>query len=490
MLSNTNTMTKADILIIGNGALGLFLAEELKMRHGAKDITVVGPSSRETGASQAAGAMLGCFGEVTSDTLRTPEGRARFEMGVEAHKLWDETIERLQLFSPNDRALKVSEDTYIILNSIGHTLDSDNFDSMIKALNEYQEPWSDVDANDIVGYNPRPDCRSFRAIHLPEEGAVDARGVLAALENQMLNLGVTTVDTTVRKILTHSGRVTGVELFDGSTIEADQVVIAAGAHSEILLKTVSDDLNIIPTFPGLGLGMLAKRSRGPAFESVVRTPNRGFACGLHVVPSGDGREYLGSTNRVIHKTENVAWLEDLRYLSMYSMQQLDEEIAHHQIEQWLRGCRPITFDGFPLIGWVPVSGLYLMTGTYRDGFHTAPLIARHVANELEGKEGLLDPMFVPMREPIVTRTIEFSIEEYAQNSLATWYETKSDSCEMPTRVLEEIYRDKATKIYDKLGIDYAIGPDVLWYAFDDEIGTDHIIGFLKASLQKTITAAQ
>jgi len=48
--------TKADVVIIGNGALGMFLADELIERQ-VGSVVVVGPSHRDTGASQAAGAM-------------------------------------------------------------------------------------------------------------------------------------------------------------------------------------------------------------------------------------------------------------------------------------------------------------------------------------------------------------------------------------------------------------------------------------------------
>jgi len=472
-------LTQIDILIIGNGALGLFIADELTRRQTGKTVAVVGPSSREGAASQAAGAMLGCFGEVTTETLRSESGRARFEIGVAAHDYWGSTIDRLDKLLPDDRSLKVADDAYVILNSVGGELDSDNFAAIVAALKIYQKPWADIDASDIKGFNPRTDCRAFRAIHLPMEGAVNARGVLAALETSLSGAGVPIIDQVVTRISTSNGKVTGVKLCEGNSIEADIVVIAAGACSERLIHDVSNELKILPTFPGLGLGMIAKRSKGNAFRSVVRTPNRGFACGLHIVPQGDEREYIGSTNRIVHQVMNVAWLEDVRYLAKYAMQQLDEEIAHHQIETLLRGNRPITLDGFPLVGWLPIVGLYLMTGTYRDGLHSAPLLATHVTNELLGEPGIIDPMFNPTRDPISTRTIQQSIEEYAQHSVATWYETGADSSQMPTKDLFNYYRDNATKLYDQLGIDYALGPDVLWYAAGDIIGLEHIRGFLR-----------
>jgi glycine oxidase len=478
-MSNESKILKsqADFVIIGNGALALFLALELAERNengSSRKIVLIGPRDRVAGASQAAGAMLGCFGEVTTDTLRTESGRKRFEIGVAAHKLWDRKLTQIAAECDAKTSLKVSDDTYIVLNSVGHVLDTLNFNSIINAVREYQQPWSEVDPETIPGYHPRPDCRAFRCIRLHDEGAVNARSVLASLERVLEARGVTLIDDVVHLIRSEHGRAIGVTCGSGHLIDAANIVVAAGAQSERLVRTASRDFKIMPTFPGLGLGMLAKRSKGEAFKSVVRTSNRGFGCGLHVVPQGDGREYLGSTNRVVHEVMNVSWLEDLRYLSKYSMQQLDENIAHHQVENWLRGNRPITYDGFPLIGWLPMSGLYLMTGTFRDGFHASPLLAIHVANELEGKPGVIDPIVKPDRSPVITRTVEESIDEYSMHSIATWYEVGSDSCEMPTQVLEAFYKEKARKIYDRIGIDYGIGPDVLWYAHGDVSGMDHI----------------
>jgi hypothetical protein len=98
-------------------------------------------------------------------------------------------------------------------------------------------------------------------------------------------------------------------------------------------------------------------------------------------------------------------------------------------------------------------------------------------------------LFNPMRQPISTRTHNQSVEDYVNNSIATWYETKSDSCEMPTRVLEGIYRDKALRVYDKLKVDFAFGPDVLWYAHDHKRGVDNIVSHFKKRHSRAASAA-
>ena len=483
----------ADIVIVGNGALGMFLADELIERE-AGTIAVVGPSARTAGASQAAGAMLGCFGEVTTESLRTDASRTRFELGVAAHDTWPDVLRRLEADSPTGRPLQVATESHVILNSVGSDLDDVNFAAMIDALNHYEKPWSEIDPKEIPAYRPRLESRALRAVHLPTEGAVDARGVLAALDARVRAAGpiAVAVDETARRLISSNNVVTGVQLDDGHIIEAGKVVVAAGAHSESLVQTAFDDhLDMVPTIPGLGFAMIAKRTGGEPFTSVVRTPNRGFACGLHVVPAGDGREYYGATNRLVDHVSGVTWMADVRFLAQYSMQQLDEQIASHEVERWLSGNRPVTLDGFPLIGWLPAAGLYLMTGTYRDGFHCAPLLAEHVANELQGKPGIIDPMFTPTREPIVTRTIEWSIDEYVNHNLAAWFETGAQAApQMTTAQISDYYRNMAVQLYGTLGVDYALGPDILWYSQGSLLGARRIARYLRRHKGLAQAAAQ
>lgn len=468
---------KVDILVIGNGALGLFLVDELARRNTNKKIALVGPQERDGCASRAAGAMLPVFSELSTDTLRTEIGRVKFELAIEAHNLWDERLQSLQKEVSCDEKLKVCDDSFVFLNSKGSELDTDNFNAMIKALEEYSASWEDIDPKRIPGFRPQPDCRAFKAIKLPNEGGINIRSVLNALEIVAQRSGVTIIDKTVRRLRTSSGSISGAELQGGSIIDAETIVVAAGARSEALVLTASDDLDILPTFPGLGLGMVAKRTSGDAFQSVVRTPNRAFGCGLHIVPNGDNREYIGATNSASPRTNTGVRLLDLHYITKYAMHQLDESIAFHQVEQFLRGFRPISLDGFPMIGKLPIEGLFVMTGTFRDGVHSSPLLAICMANEILGEGEKYNQAFLPTRKPIVSRSIEDSIEECVIHSLANWYEYGENAALFSTRELEEYYRGKISRMYDDLGVDYALPPEVLWYAVDDPL--NRIQNYLK-----------
>ena len=62
------------------------------------------------------------------------------------------------------------------------------------------------------------------------------------------------------------------------------------------------------------------------------------------------------------------------------------------------GLRPIPADGIPLVGKTAFPGLFVATGTYRNGMLMAPLVAQVVTAELLGKQPPTENVFSPMIE--------------------------------------------------------------------------------------------
>ncbi|MEK8173453.1 FAD-dependent oxidoreductase [Streptomyces sp. M19] len=198
-----------------------------------------------------------------------------------------------------------------------------------------------------------------------------------------------------------------------------------GQRQRELLRGVLPPGAVPPVLHGTGLALLTRRARPGGARHVVRTPNRAAACGLHVVPlAGADRQYVGATNVVTPQPAHGPEAGMAEPLLRAAREQIDQRIAASQVERWLSGTRPVPLDTFPLIGATSVAGLVLATGTYRDGFHCSPVIARRVA------ETVLEPAsadadfawFRPERLPIETMTVAESVEEAVAHGLDAAYE--------------------------------------------------------------------
>jgi hypothetical protein len=259
------------------------------------------------------------------------------------------------------------------------------------------------------------------------------------------------------------GQTAGVRLDDGDEIAAGVVIIAAGARSVALLRTAVGPRETVPMLAGVGQAFVARRMESAGFETVVRTPNRGGACGLHGVPLGGGREYVGATNILFPDSQSHGRVGGIRALCDTAMQQLDEAIATHQILEWRIGNRPVTLDGFPLIGWTSVQGLYVLSGTYRDGLQAAPALADHATNQIiDGGSGAFDNPFSPGRSLIQAGSVEDAIREYAVHMTALWFESGARAPrEVYASALTTQFTQEATRIYERSKIQVALPAEVL-----------------------------
>ncbi|MEV4625126.1 FAD-dependent oxidoreductase [Micromonospora sp. NPDC049523] len=476
----------ADVVVVGNGVVGLSIAYELARRAGHLRIVVCGPRHRSGAASAAAGAMLNTFGEITKYTLLSAAGEAKFQLCRDALDRWPAWIDELKLASGDvDMDRSLSHGTTVVYNAVSGTLDDQNFAALQAALTKYDEPYEEIDPRDVPSMRPVPRARPLRALHIPREGAIDARSVLSALESATAALGVRAEDREVTKVLTEGGRTTGVRLADGGTIAAGTVLVAAGSFSGKLLDVLP--LGAVPLMlAGKGIAALTRRTTDGGFTGVVRTPTRSGACGLHVLPLGDGLEYVGATNALYDEPQTQADLGQSSFLLQCVYEQLDLRIYKSDIERWLVGNRPATVDGYPLIGRTSIEGLLFATGTYRDGFHCSPMIARLVADDLLGEGSLAEslPLFKPERAPIQTLSPDDAAEEFALQAVSGGFE---DNMSLPpgygdTSILDNHYRQFARRYYEHLDTPVGLGMDVLLtVVFDPDPAQNRITRYLNAA---------
>jgi glycine/D-amino acid oxidase-like deaminating enzyme len=452
----------SDVVVVGNGLIGQAIVYELCHRDPTVNVTLVGPSSRTGGASAAAGAMLGCFGEVSKLSLASEPGRAKFALAREARKRWPAIIERLNAERTETPPITTVEGTYVILNGRSGSLDSDNFRALERALIAHGEPFERVD--DIPGLDPVPDSRPLAAVHMPNEPAVDARTVLARIEASNRQLGAKVVYTTVERLVASSDRVTGVELRDGRDLPCGHVIVSAGAFTSPLLESVLAKHTVQPVLAGSGFAFIAERVLGQGFTSVVRTVNRAGSCGLHVIPLGSGMEYYGASNIIFSEPEFRPHLGLWHFVTQCAMEQLDQMSCYSRVEKTLFGNRPVPLDTFPLLGPTTIEGLQVVTGSYRDGFHCAPLLAEMAVQTMLDGASAFPPIFEPMRAPLSTLSVSESIEEFADQMTDSAFENSTSlSRFIHHSDLTEMYRAKAKHMYKRMEIDRGLDSDIVNY---------------------------
>ncbi len=436
----TSCLKIYDTLIIGNGALGLALGFRLSQR--GQEVSIIGPSLRNYSASQAAGAMNGCFGEVTRDLLSNPYGRLKLEMDIAATDVWEDWCEEIATAAGrNKTALRRKDGTTIILNGGGtDAVDTENFLAIRKALNEYGRSYQLLEGHEVPWVRAEGSNRPFQGIHIPDEHSINTPAYLTTLEKAFTNSGGTTIDGMVNSLIAPSASNPGsVKLSDGTCITAYNIVLAAGAMSHELLSSALPDvaLYVPPVVSGYGVSLLLSKEGVPPPPSVIRTPNRAFACGLHAVPRSDGI-YIGATNKLMEKPQSVAGVPDLHALLERAMRQLHASFGGSCVLAVNVGNRPVPVDGFPLIGVIPDSRLWMLTGTYRDGFHQSPFLADKIAQAII--DDVQDPLFArfaPVRAPIQIASRTDLITTAVEHALAVGYEAEwRVSVRWPTRIAD------------------------------------------------------
>lgn len=466
-----NSSKTTDILIIGNGILGISTAYALILEDPTLKISVVGPSLRQGAGSLAAGAMLNCFAEVSKFTFNSKAGISKFNIAREASQRWTSWLETINAGLPPSEKVIVTPGTFILLNSRSGNRESHNFSAIQEALKKYQESYEEVDPLEIPGICPADDSRPLRALYLPNEGSLNPANLLAALEKASLKKGrINFVDSLANNILIDTGRVIGVKTSLGQVLSAATVILTAGAYSQRLIEQIPSLVNRIPKIlAGPGCSLILK-SEEHQFKNVVRSPNRSGSCGIHMLPYKNNSDllYMGSSNNIrLYPTSNPKG-RDVYYLLERAMEQFNQNLHKAEILEWRLGNRPVPFDTFPLIGSTSITGLWLLTGTYRDGIHSSPLLASSMARAILQQTPLFNNVFQPERFPVEVMTKEESIAEFTDQYLSVGYEhsMKLPKLSWDLGMREMIYK-RTEALYEALDIDIGLSPDIL-FMFDQQ----------------------
>jgi len=170
-----------------------------------------------------------------------------------------------------------------------------------------------------------------------------------------------------------------VKLADGRVLEADQVVVCAGAWSALLLAPIQS----LPIAPVRGQMQLYKLSPGQLPCMIQR--------GAHyLIPRLDGHVLCGSTLEHVgfdkSTTEQAA--QTLRQAALSIWPALAQAPL---IKQW-SGLRPGSANGIPFIGALSKQPrVWINAGQFRNGLVLAPASARLLVDQLLGRTPVIDP---------------------------------------------------------------------------------------------------
>ena len=161
--------------------------------------------------------------------------------------------------------------------------------------------------------------------------------------------------------------------------DSDAVVLCGGVSTGL----IAEDLHLSRSLVPVRGQMLLLQCDEFDQPTVVNVGNR------YLVARGDGSVLVGSCEEEVGMDQRTT--EEM-ILSLREFAGGVSPLLSNAPEQarWA-GLRPMTFDGFPIIGRVPgQENLFVAAGHYRSGIHFAPATAVAIADGIEERETFMD----------------------------------------------------------------------------------------------------
>lgn len=405
-----------DVVLIGNGVLALSTAYQLKKRDRGLRVAVIGPRARPGSATLAAGAKVNVWAEFANGQFDNPALADRAELGIRAMPLWDDLCAELGQYTADPP--KVTWGTYVINNALGSPHEVRTVDYILKIVKERGIEHRVLSASDVPWLQPEAKAQISRVVWLPD-GRFHPAKVLAAYEKALVALDAMLIDGSAVSFTTSTrwGSVFGgsdkvVRLADGSEVRGNQIVLANGSYAQALIDQVPELKREVPRLIwGAGSALevslpdWVKKYGGIDrsvidIDHVVRTVDRGGACGLHLVPHGNGEYYCGASSGVWFDPEPKARVHAIHVLLRQLVDEIHKAFFFAMISIRGPGFRPTAIDGFPLLGHSHIAGIWFANGTKRDGLTCSPYLAGELASAILGGPSTLTERFRPSRKLI------------------------------------------------------------------------------------------
>lgn len=348
-----------DVIVVGGGVIGTTLAYELQKRDLQTLLLEQGQIGRE-----ATWATAGIIGPPTAHDL--PPHRAR--LAELSEKRYAGLLESIA----EDSGMETS-----FLN-IGKMLVAFTEEEVEEAqarvnwqINHgFDARW--IEPDEVRDAEPTIPDNALGAYYTTQGGGLTGHRFTEAVADAFRQIGGEIREyTAATRILIDGDRVTGVET-PGETLNADTVILSAGAWTSFLGPSVSRSIPVVPV-KGQMIGVT------PASDGSRPRHVTGTVSGGYVVPRIDGTVAVGASlehNGFDKRVTARAFDHAIRLMTSVSPALLEAQFS----SAWA-GLRPGTADDTPIMGPVPgYRGLWVSTGHFRTGIQLAPGSAVLVAD--------------------------------------------------------------------------------------------------------------
>lgn len=352
-----------DFLIIGGGVIGMMTA--LQLADAGQQVTLVDRGECGKEASWAGGGIV------------SPLYPWRYDTAVSQLSRWSEGV------YPS-LALRLLEETGIDPEYRQKGLLYLNVDDDDKALQwarQLGKPLERVGADFVHAKEPGVAMADDSALWMPTLGSVRNPRLAKALKARLAAMPQVTLkeQCEVSGFILHGSQVEGVVTSQGQ-LTAERIIVCGGAWAAQLLS----QLNVpLPVRPVKGQMIAYQAPKGLVQRVVLKD-------GRYIIPRADGLLLVGSTleEAGFDKSTDAAALASLKQSAEAILPALTGRPVAHQ---WA-GLRPGSPTGLPFIGALPEwPNVFVNAGHYRNGLVLAPASTHLLADQLLGREPLIDP---------------------------------------------------------------------------------------------------
>ncbi|PKK86360.1 MAG: FAD/NAD(P)-binding oxidoreductase [Thermoplasmata archaeon HGW-Thermoplasmata-1] len=378
---NPELPKKADVVIVGAGVIGCFIARELS-RYKLDAVLL------EKGSDVAQGATKANSGQIHNG-MGEKSGTLKKELCVKAWPMFERITKELDVpYKKKGLLILATRETFPQLPGwLARILAKKIFPKVVagKARSAGERP-KILNREQIFEMEPNVTDRVISGVLSPEYGVIcPMQLTVAAAENAIMNGAKVILETDVTGIRTKDGRVTGVET-DRGTIETSFVVNAAGVHSDEVAAMA--DLEEFTIHPRKGSILLFDKDANSQLNHQVREFHAG------------GRKGHSKGGGILMSPHNIHWgptaidvpAKDDRSVTREEIDGIYDgygptlpAFPRRSVITAFAGLRAATYkEDFVINASGKVRGFVNAAGIQSPGLTAAPVVAERVAGLLSG----------------------------------------------------------------------------------------------------------